>query len=254
MSLEMFFKEVGRHPLLTKEEEVMLSQRIEAGDKQARDRMIQSNLRLAISIAKQYNKSGCALEDLIQESTLGLMQAVDRFDWRRGFKFSTYACWWIRQAVRRHVASHSASIRLPNHARGLLWQASQLRKEYIETFGTDPELEEIAGMLGVRAKTLRALQQSASTPISLDKKVGRDESGGRRLYEVIPDQRRSIEDVIAQDDLVKVVKVALRSLSPREEKVLRLRFGIYESPNDHENFPITTKELQVLEDRTNANA
>ena len=253
MSLELFFKEVGRHPLLTKEEEVQLSQRIEAGDRHARDRMIQSNLRLAISIAKQYNKSGCTLEDLIQESTLGLMQAVDRFDWRRGFKFSTYACWWIRQAVRRHVASHSASIKLPNHARGMLWQASQLRKEYITTFGGEPELEEIAGMLGVRAKTLRALQQSASTPVSLDKKVGSD-GEGRRLYEIIPDTRKSIEDIIAQDDLVRLVKKALRNLSPREEKVLRLRFGITERADDHTNFSITTKELKVLEGRTNANA
>jgi len=253
LNLEMFFKEVGKHPLLTKDEEVMLSQRIEAGDKLARDRMIQSNLRLAISIAKQYNKSGCSLEDLIQESTLGLMQAVDRFDWRRGFKFSTYACWWIRQAVRRHVASHSASIKLPNHARGMLWQASQLRKEYTESFGTEPTVEEIASMLGVRAQTLRALQQSASTPISLDKKVGRD-GDGRRLYEVIPDTRKSIEDVIAQDDLVKTVKAALQSLSPREEKVLRLRFGIGESSADYKNFPITTEELNALEGRTNADA
>jgi len=254
LSLELFFKEVGQHPLLTKEQEVQLSQRIEAGDKLARDQMIQSNLRLAISIAKQYNKSGCALEDLIQESTLGLMQAVDRFDWRRGFKFSTYACWWIRQAVRRHVASHSASIKLPNHARGMLWQASQLRKEYIECFGGEPTLEEIAGMLGVRAQTLRSLQQSASAPVSLDKEVGWSGGSGRKLYEIIPDERTSIEDVIAQDELIRVVKAALRNLSPREEKVLRLRFGISESSVDHVNFPITKQELKALKDRTNANA
>jgi len=254
LSLETFFKEVGNHPLLTKEEEVMLSQRIEAGDSRARDRMIQSNLRLAISIAKQYNKSGCALEDLIQESTLGLMQAVDRFDWRRGFKFSTYACWWIRQAVRRHVASHSASIKLPNHARGMLWQASQLRKEYIESFGGEPTVEEIASVLGVRAQTLRSLQQSASTPVSLDKKVGNDESGGRRLYEIIPDTKKSIDDILAQEDLVRLVKNALRELSPREEKVLRLRFGIMERHDDSANFPITTEEIQALEERSNANA
>ena len=118
--LSAFFSEVGKHDLLTKEQEVQLSQRIEAGDKLARDKMIQSNLRLAISIAKKYQYSGCSLEDLIQESSMGLIKAVDRFDWRRGHKFSTYACWWIKQAVRRHIASHSAAIKLPTHARGLL--------------------------------------------------------------------------------------------------------------------------------------
>ena len=151
--MDNFFKEVGRHPLLTREQEVQLAKAIEAGDKSARDKMVQSNLRLAISIAKQYNKSGCSLEDLIQESTVGLMEAVDRFDWRKGFKFSTYACWWIKQAVRRHVTSQSSMIRLPNHARTVLWQASQLHKDYVESFGSEPTLEEIASVIGIGADT-----------------------------------------------------------------------------------------------------
>ena len=252
--MDNFFKEVGKHKLLTREQEVQLAQAIEAGDKSARDKMVQSNLRLAISIAKQYNKSGCSLEDLIQESTVGLIEAVDRFDWRRGFKFSTYACWWIKQAVRRHVTSHSSMIRLPNHARTVLWQASQLRKDYIDSFGTEPELEEIASVLGIGANTLRSLQASASTMVSLDKPIGSAGDGSRKLYEVIPDTASGPLEKMITDSLHETVINALKDLSPREEKVIRLRFGISASPSDSKNFPITTKELKKLEERTNANA
>ena len=254
MNLNSFFKEVGKHPLLTKEQEVQLAQAIEAGDRNARDRMIQSNLRLAISIAKQYNSSGCSMEDLIQESTLGLMEAVDRFDWRRGFKFSTYACWWIKQAVRRHVASSAGTIRLPNHARTVLWQAGQLRKDYIESFGSEPELEEIAEVMGVSANTLRSLRQSAATPVSLDAKVGSSDGDSRRLYEVIPDESSSVLEKLMTSDLQQVVKEALAGLSAREEKVIRLRFGITADSKDDTNFPITKSELIKLEERANANA
>ncbi len=254
MNLDIFFKEVGKHPLLSKEQEVQLAQAIEAGDKRARDKMIQSNLRLAISIAKQYNKSGCALEDLIQESTIGLMEAVDRFDWRRGFKFSTYACWWIKQAVRRHVTSNSSMIRLPNHARTVLWQANQLRKDHIEAYGSEPKLEEIAGVLGIGANTLRSLYQSASTTISLDKQIGKSGDDSRKLYEVIPDESDSVVDNLMKSDMQSVVRQALSSLSAREEKVIRLRFGINAEDNDSTNFPITQKELKKLEERSHANA
>ena len=253
MNLDSFFKEVGQHALLTKEQEVQLAQAIEGGSKAARDKMIQSNLRLAISIAKQYNKSGCALEDLIQESTIGLMEAVDRFDWRRGFKFSTYACWWIKQAVRRHVASNSSMIRLPNHAKTVLWQASQLRKDYIESFGSEPKLEEIASVLGIGANTLRSLRQSASQTISLDKPVGKGEDS-RKLYEVIPDESDTVVDNLMKSDLQEAIRKALHSLSSREEKVIRLRFGISASSTDSQNFPITQKELKKLKERANANA
>ena len=254
MNLDSFFKEVGKHALLTKEQEVQLAQAIEGGSKAARDKMIQSNLRLAISIAKQYNKSGCALEDLIQESTIGLMEAVDRFDWRRGFKFSTYACWWIKQAVRRHVASNSSIIRLPNHAKTVLWQASQLRKDYIESFGKEPKLEEIAAVLGIGTNTLRSLRQSASHTISLDKPVGKSGDDSRKLYEVIPDESASVVDGLMKEDIQEAIRKALYSLSAREEKVIRLRFGISASDTDSENFPITQAELKKLKGRANANA
>jgi len=255
MNLDAFFKEVGQHKLLTREQEVQLAQAIEGGDKLARDRMIQSNLRLAISIAKQYNKSGCALEDLIQESTVGLMEAVDRFDWRRGFKFSTYACWWIKQAVRKHVTSHSSMIRLPNHARTVLWQAGQLKKDYVKSFGKEPTLDEIAEALGLPTKSLRSLYQSAGTMMSLDATVGSKDEGSRKLYEVIPDEGATIVEKMVRQDTQDVIRKALVSLSAREEKVIRLRFGITADRNDSDNFPITQNELKELEGRIkNANA
>ena len=125
-SIDSYFKDVGRHKLLSREEEVALSKRIEKGDQGARDIMIRSNLRLAISIAKKYHRSGCSLEDLIQESNIGLMKAVDRFDWRRGFKFSTYACWWIKQSVFRHISSNRSTVRIPTHASSLAWKIKNL--------------------------------------------------------------------------------------------------------------------------------
>lgn len=128
--LESFFQQVGKTDLLTRDQEIELSKLIESGDKRARDRMIRANLRLAISIAKQYQNKGCDMEDLIQESSIGLIKAIDRFDWRRGFKFSTYACWWIKQSVRRHIASHSASFKLPAYAKNMMFKIQQVINEY----------------------------------------------------------------------------------------------------------------------------
>ena len=250
--LSAFFSEVGKHDLLTKEQEVELSQLIEKGDQAARDRMISSNLRLAISIAKKYQYSGCSLEDLIQESSMGLIKAVDRFDWRRGHKFSTYACWWIKQAVRRHIASHSAAIKLPTHARGLLWKMRVLKEEFEEEFGHAPSQDEIADMLGVKKQTLNALIKSSRFTLSLDAKIGRsDDGGGRTLAEVIPEDKESLDDLLDREKLVHLVRSALSSLSDREEKVLRLRFGLNEDPTDHKNFPITEREIKTLEETKN---
>ena len=249
--LSAFFREVGKHDLLTKEQEVELSQLIEKGDKAARDRMISSNLRLAISIAKKYQYSGCSLEDLIQESSMGLIKAVDRFDWRRGHKFSTYACWWIKQAVRRHIASHSAAIKLPTHARGLLWKMRVLKEEFQEEFGHEPTQDEIADMLGVKKQTLNALIKSSRFTLSLDAKVSRsDDGGGRTLAEVIPEDKEHLDDLLDREKLVLIVRSALSGLSDREEKVLRLRFGLSEDPRDHDNFPITEKQIKKLEERS----
>ena len=246
--LSDFFAEVGKHNLLTKEQEVQLSQRIEKGDRLARDQMISSNLRLAISIAKKYQYTGCSLEDLIQESSLGLIKAVDRFDWRKGFKFSTYACWWIKQSVRKHVASNTSSIKLPTHARGLLWKMRVMADEYEEEFGVAPTNEELADLLGVKASTLAAIIKSARWTVSLDAKVGKGDEG-RSVSETVPDGAESADTLIDRQKLVYIVRNALGSLTPREDKVIRLRFGLSEDSTDHKKYPITSEEIQALEDR-----
>jgi len=247
--LSSFFKAVGKRDLLTKTQEVELAQRIEMGDQSARNHMIEANLRLAISLAKNYTNTGCKLEDLIQESSLGLIKAVDRFDWRKGFKFSTYAVWWIKQALRKHVSSNTSQIKLPTHARGLLWKMKVAKEEYEEEFGVLPSPEELADILGVKQKTLDAIVKSARPAISLDATVSWGDEGGRRIGEIIPDESETLDQRVEREELAGLIRQSLGSLSKREELVVRLRFGIEESASDHENFPITDKELKQLNKR-----
>ena len=213
--------------------------------------MIRANLRLAISIAKQYSNRGCDLEDLIQESSIGLMKAVDRFDWRRGFKFSTYACWWIKQAVRRHIASHSSSIRLPSYAKNMMYKINKVTTEYEEEFGIYPTKEEISDLLGVSTDTIDAVIGCSKTPISIDKTVryGNSDSS-RTLKDIIPDERESIDETLDRQKVVEVIRQALGTLSSREERIMRLRFGITEPEDADDKFPITTKEYKSLKQST----
>jgi len=248
--LSSFFEEVGKHPLLTKDQEVHLAQRIEKGDMLARDKMISSNLRLAISLAKNYTNTGCTLEDLIQESSLGLIKAVDRFDWRKGFKFSTYAVWWIKQGLRKHVSSHTGEIKLPTHARGLLWKMKVAKEEYEEEFGVDPTEQELADILGVKKSTLDSIIKSARPALSIDATVSWGDDGGRRISEIIPDDSEHLDAVLEREELANIIRQSLSSLSKREELVVRLRFGLTEPENDHINFPISQREIKELNRRT----
>jgi RNA polymerase primary sigma factor len=228
-ALQDFFKSVGKTRLLTREEEVELAKRIEKGDSRARDRMIRANIRLAISIAKKYSNKGCSLEDLIQESFLGLIKAVDRFDWTKGFKFSTYACWWIKQSVRQHIASHSGSIKLPSYAKSALWKMQQIKIEYEKEFGITPSMGEIAELLGSTLPTLRSLVDCSSNTINLDSSAYKNDDSNRNMHEVLVDNSiENIDNSLDRVKLVNVIKDALGDLTPREEIVLRLRFGISE--------------------------
>jgi len=243
-----FFKDVGRHTLLTREDEASLAQRMEAGDKSARERMIQSNLRLAISIAKRYASRGCDMEDLIQESNIGLIQAVDRFDWRRGVKFSTYATWWIKQSVRRLVTDQSASIRMPSSANVFYYRSKMMIREYTEEFGCPPNDEEVAAFMGVSIDTYRTLMNTYRVPMSLDAKVGGDDSGdSRSLKDTIADTDAEEPDAaLDREKVISIIRKALKTLTPREEKVIRLRFGLSEREDNHKDYPITEDELEVL--------
>lgn len=232
MSLSSYFSNVGNHKLLTREEEVELAKRIKAGDKSARDQMVNANLRLAISIAKKYQNRGADFEDLIQESNIGLMKAVDRFDHTKGFKFSTYACWWIRQAVLKHIGNHKTDVKIPSHLRLIAWKANEYEKEFEEEFGVLPTEVELADALDISVKMLKRVRSMHHGFVSLDAEVGSDE-GSRKLGEVIPDENAADpSEAIDNVRMQAIVREALRNLTPREEAVLRMRFGIGPDEND----------------------
>lgn len=259
-----YLRQIGRRKLLTKEQEVELSQRregfrvlpdgrqepvTEVERSRARCLMIESNLRLVVSIAKGQQNRGCDLDDLIAEGNIGLMRAVERFDWRRGFRFSTYASWWIRQAVGRLVANQGRQIRIPGRVGGITESLRQARDEFIELNGQEPTREELADLLGVTEATVTASLVGLPHVISLDAEVGHDDDPrGPTLRDRIPDEdAESPFETLDRKELVGLVSRVLGTLTPREECVLRLRYGIVEDPRDHVRFPISAGELQDLE-------
>lgn len=246
-SLDLYFKDVGRRGLLSREEEVSLSKRIEKGDARARQHMIESNLRLAVSIAKRYYRSGCNMEDLIQESNIGLIKAVEKFDWRRGFKFSTYASWWIRQSVCRHISANKSTIKIPAHANSLSWKIKKVVDEYRDEFNQSPDISEIAEILGVSENMVSAAIESFKFQrlLSLDDKFGDED--GRTLGEIIPDNDAVLlDDLLDRERLSNVISKSLSRLSKREECVMRLRFGLANVDSEDE-FEISDEELLALQ-------
>lgn len=235
-SIERFFRQVGKTELLTRDQEIELSKLIEAGDKRARDQMIRANLRLAISIAKQFQNKGSSIEDLIQESSLGLIKAVDRFDWRRGFKFSTYACWWIKQSVRSHISSASAPFKLPTYAKNMMYKIQRVTNEYREEFGQQPTIAEISDALGVTADTVQTIIDCSSPSVSIDSspRLRRGGEAKKTIGDLIPDDAESVDDTLDKQKIMPMIREALRVLTPREEKIMRLRFGIFEDLDDAE--------------------
>ena len=235
-SLDAYFKTAGSHKLLTKEQEVALAKRIENGDELARQIMIESNLRLAISIAKKYARYGGSLEDLIQESNVGLIKAVEKFDWRKGFKFSTYACWWIKQSVTRSLTNSNNQVKVPSHTLSNARKVWNVKKEYSEKFGCDPSVSEIAEILGLEIKHVEQAMSciAAKNPKSMHDPIG--DEGGRTFGDTIPDKDSvSIDTLLDNQKVRDAIVESLKSLSTREEMVLRLRFGIDDVSEDDEN-------------------
>jgi len=222
--LQLFLNEIGRYPLLTAEEEVKLAKRIERGDAEAKERMINSNLRLVVSIAKRYQGHGLSLLDLIQEGVLGLIRAVEKFDWRRGFKFSTYATWWIRQAVQRGVQNRSRVIRVPVHVGELERRANRTERELTGKLGREPTVEEVAEAAKIPLDKLLQAREAVRTLSSLDRPIGED--GSATLGDLIstPDDDPTAELAVTLED--GALARALESLSPRQQRVLELRFGL----------------------------
>jgi RNA polymerase primary sigma factor len=217
-------------PLLTSEEEVVLTRAIQKGDKLARQRLIESNMRLVINIAKSYRSRAVPLEDLIQEGAIGLMQAAERFDPDKGFRFSTYATHWVRQAIGRAIDNKSKAIRLPAHVSQSVRRIERERVRLMAELGTEPSTEQIAAALGIPVKKMLLMLQSAQELLSLDLPVG--EAGSNTLGGLLPD--RGGEDaesiVIGQEVLTELGRI-LRELSEREQRVMRLRFRLDESEN-----------------------
>ncbi len=223
-ALQLFLNEAGRYPLLTADEEVALAKRIERGDKEAKDRMVNSNLRLVVSIAKRYQGHGVALLDLIQEGTIGLIRAVEKFDWRRGFKFSTYATWWIRQAVQRGVANKARTIRIPTHVVEREQRIARAERKLITKLRRPPTSEELAKETRLSLKHVNEALAAPRAVTSLDKPIG-DEGGGT-LGELFAGEGAQPEYEVEVSFREQALHRALGKLPERERDVLKLRYGI----------------------------
>ena len=223
-SLQLFLNEIGRYPLLTAAEEVELAKRIERGDLEAKERMINSNLRLVVSIAKRYQGHGLSLLDLIQEGILGLIRAVEKFDHRKGFKFSTYATWWIRQAVQRGYQNRARTIRVPVHVAELERKAARAERDLTGRLGRVPTEEEVAAEAKIPLEKLRQAREAVRSLTSLDRPVGED--GTARLGDLVasPEADPAAELAVALDD--DALERALASLGDDERRVLELRFAL----------------------------
>ncbi len=224
-SLQLFFKEIGKVRLLTGAEEVALARRIEGGDLAAKQKMVESNLRLVVSIAKNYRNQGLPFLDLIQEGTIGLVRAVEKFDYRKGFKFSTYATWWIRQAVARALADTSRTIRIPVHIVEQINKIARAERSLSTSLGRDPSAKEIADLAGLTSEKVEALKHSTRTPISLEKPIGDDD--GSEFGELIADERSESPYDLAVVAITKTALYeALDGLSYRARRVIELRYGL----------------------------
>ncbi|MFA7635420.1 MAG: RNA polymerase sigma factor RpoD [Bacillota bacterium] len=223
--VRMYLKEIGRVALLTAEEEVELAKRIEQGDEDARRDLAEANLRLVVSIAKRYVGRGMLFLDLIQEGNLGLLKAVEKFDYRKGYKFSTYATWWIRQAITRAIADQARTIRIPVHMVETINKLVRVQRQLLQELGREPIPEEIAEVMDYPVERVREIMKIAQEPVSLETPIGEEEDS--HLGDFIED-----EDAIAPPDaasfllMKEQLEEVLYTLAPREEKVLRLRFGI----------------------------
>ncbi|MBE6042885.1 RNA polymerase sigma factor RpoD [Clostridium thermopalmarium] len=223
--VRMYLKEIGKVPLLSPEEEIELANRIEAGDIGAKKKLAEANLRLVVSIAKRYVGRGMLFLDLIQEGNLGLIKAVEKFDYRKGFKFSTYATWWIRQAITRAIADQARTIRIPVHMVETINKLIRVSRQLLQELGREPQPEEIAKEMDMPVDKVREIMKIAQEPVSLETPIGEEEDS--HLGDFIPDDEAPAPAEAAAFTMLKEQLInVLDTLTPREEKVLRLRFGL----------------------------
>ena len=223
--VRMYLKEIGRVPLLTAEEEIEIAQRMEQGDEEAKKKLAEANLRLVVSIAKRYVGRGMLFLDLIQEGNLGLIKAVEKFDYRKGYKFSTYATWWIRQAITRAIADQARTIRIPVHMVETINKLIRVSRQLLQEYGREPTPDEIAKAMGISESKVREIIKIAQEPVSLETPIGEEEDS--HLGDFLEDETALAPAEAASHALMKEqLWDVLETLTPREEKVLRLRFGL----------------------------
>ncbi len=249
--VRMYLKEIGKVPLLTAEEEIELAKRMEAGDEEAKQRLCEANLRLVVSIAKRYVGRGMLFLDLIQEGNLGLIKAVDKFDYRKGYKFSTYATWWIRQAITRSIADQARTIRIPVHMVETINKLIRVSRQLLQTYGREPTPEEISKEMGITVDKVREIQKIAQEPVSLETPIGEEEDS--HLGDFIPDEDVPAPAEAAAFSMLKEQLVeVLDTLTDREQKVLKLRFGLEDGRSRTleevgKEFDVTRERIRQIE-------
>ena len=253
-SLQLFLKDIGKVRLLTAQEEVDLAKRIERGDLDAKQKMVESNLRLVVSIAKNYRNQGLPFLDLIQEGTLGLVRAAEKFDYRKGFKFSTYATWWIRQAIARALADKARTIRIPVHVVEKLNKIGRAERKLVTELGREPTADEIAEVTGIDPEEVDSIKRSAQAPVSLEKPVGDDEESefGQFLADEKAIQPEAAAETVLRNEALQDV---LNTLSYRERRVLELRYGLGgEHPRTLDEvgrtFNVTRERIRQIENQS----
>ena len=244
--VRMYLKEIGRVPLLTADEEIEIAQRMEQGDEEAKKKLAEANLRLVVSIAKRYVGRGMLFLDLIQEGNLGLIKAVEKFDYRKGYKFSTYATWWIRQAITRAIADQARTIRIPVHMVDTINKLIRVSRQLLQEYGREPTPDEIAKAMGISESKVREIIKIAQEPVSLETPIGEEEDS--HLGDFLEDETALAPAEAASHALMKEqLKDVLDTLTPREEKVLRLRFGL--DDGHQRTLEEVGKEFQVTRER-----
>ena len=249
--VRMYLKEIGRVPLLTADEEVALAKRMQEGDEIAQKRLAEANLRLVVSIAKRYVGRGMLFLDLIQEGNLGLIKAVEKFDYTKGYKFSTYATWWIRQAITRAIADQARTIRIPVHMVETINKLIRVSRQLLQQLGREPSPEEIAKEMDISVERVREIMKIAQEPVSLETPIGEEEDS--HLGDFIEDQDAPAPADAASFMLLKEqLEEVLDTLTPREEKVLRLRFGLDDGrartlEEVGQNFGVTRERIRQIE-------
>ena len=249
--VKMYLKDIGRVPLLSAEEEVELAKRMQENDAAARKRLSEANLRLVVSIAKRYVGRGMLFLDLIQEGNLGLMKAVEKFDYQKGFKFSTYATWWIRQSITRAIADQARTIRIPVHMVETINKLTRVQRMLLQDLGREPTPAEIAEKMGVTEDRVREIQKIAQDPVSLETPIGEEEDS--HLGDFIEDEKTATpSESVASTMLKEQLMEILGTLTPREERVLQLRYGIKDGkPRTLEEvgkeFNVTRERIRQIE-------